>query len=214
MYIRVGIADDHKLLCDCMKSMLEFGSDYTVVFQCNDGTECIESLKNNKDKIDVLLLDVDMPSLDGFQVLRFIKENNYNMKVLFLTGYDDIPMILQAIEAGADGYLLKDVKAEELITAIRDVNFGKRYIQTDLLTLLEKEALPKTKSGAEVNLTERERQILAYVAGGANNKEIALELDISEQTVKNHLTNIFKKINVFDRTQATIYAIKNKIIVL
>lgn len=213
MFIRIGIVDDHELICDGIRNMIEYNSNHLVVFQANSGKECFDYLFQNNIQVDVLLLDINMPDYNGFQILQKIRRNNTNTKVIFITADDSIEMLLNAVNAGVNGYILKDATPEELFRAIEIVYCGESFIQHSLLSSLQpKLILKREQENAPDHLTVREKEILGYVATGKINKEIAIELDISEGTVKNHLSSIFKKFGVYDRTQAAVFAIRNEIV--
>lgn len=211
--IKVLIADDHSLVRAGLKQIIELESDITVVGFAGDGDEVI--LKTQDLKPDIVLLDINMPVTNGIQALRRLKDIDKTIKVIMLTFHEEREYLLETINLGADGYILKDAESESLITAIRNVNKGSSYIYPTLATELVKEFNSveenNIKKCREGNLTKREYEILMLIAEGLNNREIGESLFISEKTVKNHVSNIFKKINVSDRTQAAIYAYKNNI---
>jgi len=212
--ITVMIADDHILMREGLKQLLELEKDIAVVAQAGDGEEAIE--KAVKYNPHVLLLDINMPKLNGIDVLRRLKDLGVNTKIIMLTIHNDKEYLFETIKIGADGYILKDSDADSLIRAIREVNNGRTYIQPSIAKMLVErlngdeeesdERLKKIKS-----LTKREYEVLTLIAEGLNNKDIADKLFISEKTVKNHVSSIFKKIGVNDRIQAAIFAYKNNI---
>lgn len=209
--INVIIADDHLMVREGIKQLLELDGDIIVNGEASDGKQCIELL--NKIKTDVLLLDINMPNMNGLQVLQYLKEKGENVKVLILTIHDEVEYLLKAVEMGVDGYVLKDSESAILKKAIYSIYNGETFIQQDLTPML-KERLDEKKNISidENELTKREIEVLKLLAEGLFNKEIAYTLNISEKTVKNHVSNIFKKINVSDRTQAAVYAIKNNLV--
>ena len=166
-------------------------------------------------KPDIVILDINMPNMNGVETLGKIKSEYENMKVLILTMHDEIEYLIRTMDLGANGYILKKSKSNDLINAVNAVMHGQKYIYPDLEKDMNKvidnrnHDLDKCKS-----LTKRETEILIQVAEGMFNKEIAINLDISERTVKNHISNMFKKIDVSDRTQAAVFAIKNNIVKL
>lgn len=210
MYIRIGIVDDHNVMRDGVKNIIEYNSDYSVIFQASNGKECLDFLEENHYTVDILLLDICMPMLDGFKVLAAIKERYFHIRTIFLTSYEDNVHFFDALDSGVDGYLLKNIGYDELLYAISEVSKGLAYIDKRMNRSFKEYVsdieIPKEK------LTKREKEIITYVAAGKLNKEIAFELAIREETVKNHLTKIFQKLNVNDRTQAAIYAVKNHFI--
>ena len=211
--IKVMIADDHKLIREGIKQLLEFEGDIQVIEQAEDGNDCLEKLKNKLP--DVLLLDINMPNKNGLEVLKEIKEEELPVKVLILTVHNEVEYLIKAVDIGVDGYLLKDSESSELRKAIATVMSGEEYIQPYLIPMLNSKLVNRDIDKEKLNsLTKRELEVLIQVAKGMFNKEIAITLNISERTVKNHLSNIFKKIEVSDRTQAAVFAIKNNLITL
>ena len=149
-----------------------------------------------------------MPKMNGLEMLQKLKETGIPRKVLILTIHNEVEYLLKAVEIGVNGYVLKDSELAVLRKAIFSVHHGENYIQPSLAPLLMKRMQENTSEVAE-GLTKREMEVLKLIAEGMYNKEIAEKLMISEKTVKNHVSNIFRKINVSDRTQAAVYAIKN-----
>lgn len=213
MSIKVMLADDHVLMREGIRQLLEFDGSIEVVAEANDGEECIEKLKTVHPQI--LLLDINMPKKNGIEVLQEIKNKNINVKVLILTVHGEIEYLLKAVDIGVDGYILKDSESSELKKAINAVINGESYIQPKLIPALNNRLVARDVDKDKIDLlTARELEVLIQVANGKFNKEIATSLNISERTVKNHISNIFKKIEVSDRTQAAVFAIKNDIIKL
>ena len=213
MAIRILIADDHSIVREGLKQLLELDGDIVVVGQAGDGYECLSLL--NKLKPDVLLLDINMPNLDGLKVLTIMKEEKMEAKVLILTIHNEIEYLLKAVDIGCNGYVLKDSDSALLKKAIYNVYNGEMYIQPSLTPLLNSNLSDRDNYKDKLNeLTRREYDVLKLLAEGYFNKEIASTLNISERTVKNHVSNIFKKIGVSDRTQAAVFAIKNGIITI
>ena len=156
-----------------------------------------------------------MPKKNGIEVLQEIKNKNINVKILILTVHGEIEYLLKAVDIGVDGYILKDSESSELKKAINAVINGESYIQPKLIPALNNRLVARDVDKDKIDLlTARELEVLIQVANGKFNKEIATSLNISERTVKNHISNIFKKIEVSDRTQAAVFAIKNDIIKL
>jgi two-component system response regulator DegU len=223
MPIRILIADDHALLRQGIKNVLELESDFAIVAEAGDGEEAVR--KAGEAVPDIALLDINMPRLNGLEVTKRIRTTQPSVKVIILTIHDDESYVVEVVKAGAAGYLLKDVEPGMLIKAIRTVYEGESFIYPTLakklfgeITRLEEERRHGPASilqhGRDERLTLRELEVLQLIAKGLSNQEIAHKLFLSEKTVKNHLTNIFRKIDVADRTQAVLYAIKNKIVVL
>jgi len=210
--ISLMIADDHVLMRQGLKQLLELEEDIAVIAQSGDGEETVKkALEYNP---DVILLDINMPSMNGIEVLRRLKDLGTMSKIIMLTIHQDREYLFETMKIGADGYVLKDSDADSLIKAIRDVNMGKTYIQPSIASMLV-EGLEEKDSNKELDkirqLTKREYEVLSLIAGGLSNKDIADKLFISEKTVKNHVSSIFKKLDVNDRIQAAIFAFKNDI---
>lgn len=209
--IEIIIADDHMMIREGLKQLLELDGTMKVIAEANDGEECL-NLLNKKIHPDILLLDINMPKKNGIEVLEYIKQNKIPVKVLILTVHNEVEYLLKAVDIGIDGYLLKDSSYDELKEAIDVIISGNTYIQPSLLPALnesmEDYALDKEKIEW---LTKRELDILRLISKGCSNKKISDELTISERTVKNHISHIFRKIDVEDRTQAAVFAIRNKI---
>lgn len=213
MSIKVVLADDHILMREGIRQLLEFDGSIEVIGEANDGMECIEVLE--KVKPDVLLLDINMPKKNGIEVLEDIKKKKLSVKVLILTVHNEIEYLLKAVDIGVDGYILKDSESAELKKAINAVMNDESYIQPHLIPALNNRLVTRDIDKDKIDLlTKRELEVLIQVANGMFNKEIATTLNISERTVKNHISNIFKKIEVSDRTQAAVFAIRNDIIKL
>lgn len=211
--IRVMIADDHSLIREGLKQLLEFDGSIEVVGEVSNGVECLERM--NEYNPEVLLLDINMPEKNGIEVLKQMKADDTKIKVLILTVHNEMDYLMKAIDIGVDGYILKDSESTELKKAIKAVRDGENYIQPSLIPALNSQLLNRDTDKDKISsLTNRELEVLVQVANGMFNKEIATNLNISERTVKNHISNIFKKIDVSDRTQAAVFAIKNNIIKL
>ena len=211
MSVNILLADDHKMIREGLKQLLEMYDDIKVVGEAGDGFECLNLA--DKTHPDVILLDINMPNLDGLQVLNIIKTQKMDCKVIVLTIHNEIEYLVKALEIGCDGFVLKDSDFDTLKKAIFSVYSGETYIEPSLMPLLNASLAERDVLKEKVSdLTRREMEVLKMIASGAFNKEIALTLNISERTVKNHVSNIFKKIGVSDRTQAAVFAIKNNII--
>ena len=209
--IEIIIADDHMMIREGLKQLLELDGTMKVIAEANDGEECL-NLLNKKIHPDILLLDINMPKKNGIEVLEYFKQNKIPVKVLILTVHNEVEYLLKAVDIGIDGYLLKDSSYDELKEAIDVIISGNTYIQPSLLSALnesmEDYALDKERIEC---LTKRELDVLRLISEGCSNKKISDELTISERTVKNHISHIFRKIDVEDRTQAAVFAIRNKI---
>lgn len=226
MAIKIVIADDHALLRQGIINVLKLEDDFQVIGEACDGAEAVE--KAIALTPDILLLDINMPRMNGLEVITKINEQEKTIKIIVLTMHDDESYVMEVIKSGAVGYLLKDIEPGMLVAAIRSVYAGESYIYPTLAKRIfnefnrthqdkEKEKVcevVRTISRREEGLTYREYEVLQGVCRGLSNQELAKSLFLSEKTVKNHLTNIFRKISVNDRTQAVLYAIKHKLVIL
>jgi DNA-binding NarL/FixJ family response regulator len=221
--IRVLIVDDQRLLCEGFRKLIELEPDLEVVGMAGDGEEAlaeVERLLASRTAPDVVLMDVRMPRLDGIAATRALKERWPEIRVIILTTFDDWELIQAGLQAGAQGYLLKDITALQLATTIRVVAQGQVLLHPEVahkvlasLSSVPIEpalSVPATPAfvgeGDVAQLTEREREILVLLARGASNREISETLYIASGTVKNHLSNILGKLGVRDRTQAALKA--------
>ncbi len=210
--IKLVIADDHSMIREGLKQLLELEGQFKVIAEASDGVECLEIL--SKEAPDVLLLDINMPNKNGLDVLKELNQSgNRKIKVLVLTVHNEVEYLIKAVELGVDGYVLKDSESSELKKAIMTILNGETYIQPDLIPMLNAKMISMENDYDKIDsLTKRELDVLKNLAIGMYNKEIATKLEISERTVKNHVSNIFKKIGVSDRTQAAVFAIRNNLI--
>lgn len=209
--IKIMITDDHSMIREGLKQLLELDGDMKVIAEASNGKECLDLLGTYRP--DVLLLDINMPKKNGLQVLQELKNKKNKPKILVLTVHNEVDYLLKAVEIGVDGYLLKDSESAELKKAIQTVVDGENYIQPSLIPALNSKMVEKDSDKDKIeSLTRRELQVLKLLAVGSYNKEIAEELGISERTVKNHVSNIFKKLEVTDRTQAAVFTIRNNLI--
>ena len=212
--IKVMIVDDHELIREGISKILDMENDIDKVFKAKSGIEALEDLKDVKP--DVILLDINMNELNGIETLKKIKSSGSKTKIIMLTVYDDVEYISQSVNLGANGYVLKDSDSDTLIKTIKIVNEGGSYIQPTLATQLIKHMTNEKKNTNDKKslelLTRRELIVMKEISSGLNNKSISKKLNISEKTVKNHVSSILKKLELQDRTQVAIYAIKNKII--
>lgn len=208
--IKILIADDHDLIRQGLKSILNFEEDFIVAGEASNGEEAI--LLITQYKPDILLMDINMPLMSGIEVLKKIKTSGLDVKVLLLTVESDKKTILDAIEIGADGYILKGSSTQELVDGIRRVYNDENYIDKSLVSMLFKKVATKNVENEIIKLlSKRDVEILNLISKGYSNKEIGDMLYLSEKTIKNNATRIFKIIGVTDRVHATIYAIEHKI---
>jgi DNA-binding NarL/FixJ family response regulator len=216
MPIRILLADDHDLIRQGLSKLLSIDQDFIVVGEARDGQEALDlALKLEP---DVVLMDVNMPVLNGIEATRRLADINPKIRVLALTVCTDDQYVHEIIQAGATGYILKDIDSDTLFEAIHVVADGEAFIQPRLLVRLLSEF--KVWRGKELSsftpdelgLTNREMEIISLIATGENNKVIGEKLFISEKTVKNHVSNILRKLGLADRTQVAVYAIKKGLV--
>lgn len=211
--IRVLLVDDHMLIRDGLKRILALEPGISVVGDGSNGREALELTAALSP--DVVIMDINMPEMNGIEAARLIRERYPRTAIIALTIHDDEEYVCELVNAGISGYLLKDVSADELVESINRVCAGESVFHPVITQKVLGEFRRLTGSKEErPRLTLREQEVLEYVARGKNNREIARLLYISEKTVKNHLTNIFRKLEVDDRTQAVLYAVKNKLVKL
>jgi two-component system, NarL family, response regulator LiaR len=210
--IRVFLADDHAVVRRGLEALISTEEDMEVVGTAADGIEAVDRVAIYQP--DVVLLDLQMPRKSGLEAIGDIRVRSPKSRIMMLTSFGEKDMVFEAIKAGALGYLLKDCRPEELIQAIRNTHAGKATLSPDVaLKVIEeinKPAQPNVPL-TEEPLTEREVEILKYVARGMSNQEIADLLVLSERTVRTHISNIFSKLHLANRTQATLYALREGI---
>lgn len=211
MAVKIMIVDDHSMIREGLKNLLELDGDVEVIAEAENGEECLEKLQTVKP--DVLLLDINMPKMNGIEVLQKLKDKKSKIKVLVLTVHNETEYLMKAVGIGISGYVLKDSESSELKKAIFAIHNGENYIQPSLIPALNSKMIEKSEDEMKIDsLTRRELQVLKEMAVGKFNRDIAKEMEISERTVKNHISSIFKKLDVTDRTQAAVFAIRNNII--
>jgi two-component system, NarL family, response regulator DegU len=208
--VRIIIADDHTLFRQGLKQVLELEKDFTVVAEAASGEEAVEQTQALLP--DVVVLDVSMPG-GGLEACARIKQLMPQVGVLILTMHEDQEYLMRALKYGANSYLVKDVDSANLAVAIRAARDGRPYLHPKLAGLALMQVArgqdrPGSRSPGDPGLTDREVEVLKLVGQGASNREIAAALFISEKTAKNHLTHIFEKLGVSDRTQAALYAVR------
>ncbi|RTE85585.1 MULTISPECIES: response regulator transcription factor [Gammaproteobacteria] len=209
---RVLLVDDQKLVRQGLKSLLSLSPEIDVIHDVPDGTEALEWLREHSSSVDVILLDIRMPKLNGIETLQAMHSEGIHIPTLILTTFDDHELLLDALKAGAKGYLLKDVELETLVNGIERVFHGESMIQPSITTQLLS-GLSNLKSEFDAfeqpePLSVKEVEILRLMAAGCSNKEIAEALFKSEGTVKNQVSTIMSKLGVRDRTRAVLKAIE------
>jgi DNA-binding NarL/FixJ family response regulator len=208
--IRILIADDHAVLREGIRHILEREQDFKVVAEASDGEEAV--MLATSAKPDVAIVDITMPELDGIEATKQIKTLCPNVPVLILTAYDDDQFVFSLLEAGAAGYLLKSVRAHQLIDAVRTVHAGESVLHPSVARKVMNRFMPiggKTKEqGQSEILSVREIEVLKLATRGLSNQDIGKELHLSEHTVHGHLQHIFNKLQVSSRTEAVVRALK------
>lgn len=212
--IKVLIVDDHQIVRQGLRTFLELHQDIIVVGEAGDGLSAIDMCRQHEPQI--VLMDLVMPQMDGIEAIRRIKNLSKNIRIIALTSFTEDDKVMPAIQAGASSYLLKDVTPDDLVDAIRATHRGEvRLSQSVTGKLLDQIArqpgVAHEASDPAIYLTAREFDVIRLVGQGRGNQEIAEALFISDKTVKTHVSNILRKLNLTDRTQLAIYAIKNKL---
>jgi len=214
--IRVLVIDDQELIRQGIATLLSLESGITVVGKAESGEAAIELSKTLS--LDIVLMDIHMPGMNGIEALKIIRREQPDCQVLMLTTFNDDDHIVQALQAGACGYLLKDMPSKDLAQALKLAHSGVHQLSEDVSQRLVERLFEETfsqsvsaDSEVDIPVTPRERHVLKLLAIGASNKEIAEQLSISEATVKKHVTSILQSLGLRDRTQAAIYAMKNNV---
>jgi len=209
--VRVLIADDQTLFRVGLARLLEEDERVKIVGQAGDGAEAVKLAGSLKP--DVVLMDLKMPNLDGIEATRQIVAAHPGVKVLLLTTFEADNHVIQALKAGASGYILKDSKPDSIVSSLLAVMAGERVMASAVANRVL-EMLTGTTTPKEFydGLTGREIEILKLLAGGMANKQIAYKLKISEKTVRNHVSNMYEKLNIYDRSQAVLYAVRKGLV--
>ncbi|HYW23751.1 MAG TPA: response regulator transcription factor [Terriglobales bacterium] len=209
--VRVLIADDQTLFRVGLARLLEEDERVKIVGQAGDGAEAVKLAGSLKP--DVVLMDLKMPNLDGIEATRQIVAGHPGVKVLLLTTFEADNHVIQALKAGASGYILKDSKPDSIVSSLLAVMAGERVMASAVANRVL-EMLTGTTTPKEFydGLTGREIEILKLLAGGMANKQIAYKLKISEKTVRNHVSNMYEKLNIYDRSQAVLYAVRKGLV--
>ncbi|WP_371615217.1 response regulator [Streptomyces sp. NBC_00454] len=204
---RVLLVDDHQVVRRGLRTFLEVQEDIEVVGEASDGEEGIARAEELRP--DVILMDIKMPGTDGIEALRRLRALANPARVLIVTSFTEQRTVVPALRAGAAGYVYKDIDPDALAAAIRSVHAGHVLLQPEVAeTLLSEEGHPPSP-GRGGSLTDREREVLRHIADGRSNREIARSLVLSEKTVKTHVSNILMKLDVTDRTQAALWAVRH-----
>ncbi len=207
--IRVLLVDDHQVVRRGLRTFLEIQDDIEVVGEAGDGAEGVARAEELRP--DVVLMDIKMPGTDGIDALRRLRELANPAKVLIVTSFTEQRTVVPALRAGASGYVYKDVDPDALAGAIRSVHAGHVLLQPEVAGALLSQEDGNSGTGRGSTLTEREREVLTLIADGRSNREIARALVLSEKTVKTHVSNILMKLDLSDRTQAALWAVRHGI---
>ncbi|MHC0036854.1 response regulator [Pseudoneobacillus sp. C159] len=209
MTIKILIADDHHVVRRGLVFFLKTQKDLEVIGEAKNGQEAVELTKTLNP--DIVLMDLDMPVMDGIEATKQIKTAQPEMKIMILTSFSDQDHVIPAIEAGASGYQLKDIEPDELVRSIKRILAGENQLHPKATTHLLSHLANKNRDVKSLtdDLTKRELEVLLEIAKGKSNKEIASSLFITEKTVKTHVSNVLAKLELQDRTQAALFAVKN-----
>jgi two-component system response regulator NreC len=212
--IRIMLADDHTLFRQGIRIMISAEADMEVVGEASNGGAAVD--KAIEVRPDVVFMDIGMPGLSSFESTRQITKNRPETKVLFLTMYDDEDYLVESIEAGASGYVLKDSPSQQLVTAVRDISRGGSYLSPRMQSQLVDDFRSRIKSANQLprfaTLTPREREVLKMLAEGNSVKDVACDLNLSVKTVEAHKFNLMRKLNIHNKAQLVQYAFQKKII--
>jgi DNA-binding NarL/FixJ family response regulator len=205
--IKVLLVDDHQVVRRGLRTFLEVQDVVEVVGEAADGAEGVALAGELQP--DVILMDVKMPGMDGVEALRRLRELDHRARVLVVTSFTEQRTVIPALRAGAAGYVYKDIDPDALAGAIRSVHAGHVLLQPEVATALLSQEESNSGQGRGGSLTEREREVLGLIADGRSNREIARALVLSEKTVKTHVSNILMKLDLADRTQAALWAVRH-----
>ncbi|AZU59952.1 response regulator [Neobacillus mesonae] len=211
MNIRILIADDHHVVRRGLVFFLRTQKGLEIVGEAANGKEAVEMAGSLKP--DIILMDLVMPEMDGIEATRMIKKNQPEIKIMMLTSFSDQDHVIPALEAGASGYQLKDIQPDELVASIKKIISGENQLHPKATSHLLASLSNKNNSKKNLieELTKRELDVLKEIAKGKSNKEIAASLFITEKTVKTHVSNLLAKLELADRTQAALYAVRNQL---
>ena len=205
--IRLLLVDDHQIVLDGVKALLDDLDGFDCVATADNGQKALDLLKVFD--IDVILMDIDMPVMNGMEATKAVKRDFPNVKVISLTQHSERGMVKQLLECGSDGYLLKNIDRDELAMAIRKVNDGQNYFSSEVTMSLAGKAVEKSSTGADVEITQREIEILTLIAEGFSSKQIGEKLFISSRTVDTHRTNLMNKLDIHNIAGLIRFALKN-----
>jgi DNA-binding NarL/FixJ family response regulator len=207
--IRVMLVDDHAVVRRGLRGFLELLDDIEIVGEAEDGVQAVALAE--RERPDVILMDLLMPKMDGLQAIAAIKRAQPETEIVAVTSFIEEEKVTAALEAGASGYLLKDAEADAVAAAIRAAHAGEVHLDPAVTRLLAQRMRARRDEKPVEPLTQREREVLAQLAKGASNKEIAYDLSITERTARTHVSNILGKLGLGSRTQAALYAVEHKL---
>jgi DNA-binding NarL/FixJ family response regulator len=207
--IRVMLVDDHAVVRRGLRGFLELLDDIEIVGEAEDGVQAVALAE--RERPDVVLMDLLMPNMDGLQAIAAIKQAQPETEIVAVTSFIEEEKVTSALEAGASGYLLKDAAADEVAAAIRAAHAGEVHLDPAVARLLAHRMRARRDEEPVEPLTQREREVLAQLAKGASNKEIAHDLSITERTARTHVSNILGKLGLASRTQAALYAVEHRL---
>ncbi|GAA6172755.1 response regulator transcription factor [Colwellia sp. KU-HH00111] len=207
--IKVALVDDQQLVRQGIAGLLSLCDDLSIIWQAEDGEDAQHKLNNNEQKPDVMLLDIRMPKVNGIELVKILRAQGNKLPILMLTTFDDSELFMQSLQAGANGFLLKDVSLDKLVNAVKTLADGGFVAEPVVMKQLNQGLID---SPVIEELTEKEQQILKLIAGGLSNKEIASSIFLAQGTVKNHVSNILAKLNTRDRTRAVLIALNQGLV--
>ncbi|MBY0596019.1 response regulator [Bacillus bingmayongensis] len=211
MKIKLLLVEDHHIVRKGLVFFLKTKEEFEIIGEAENGKEALEFVR--KERPDVVLMDLSMPKMDGIEATKRLKQYDATIKILMLSSFSEQDYVLPALEAGADGYQLKEVQPDQLVASIIAVYQGNANLHPKVTpALLGRSIAKEEKQDSLSMLTKREKEVLREIAKGRSNKEIAAELHITEQTVKTHVSNVLAKLEVDDRTQAALYAVKHGVV--
>jgi DNA-binding NarL/FixJ family response regulator len=214
MSIKCLVVDDHTLFREGIRRLLEGEPDFVVVGEAGDALEAMAKVREHRP--DVVLMDIGMPGMSSFEAARLIERNHPETRLIFLTMYEDEEYLLQCLDVGASGYILKDAPAPRLIGAVRDVHQGRKYLSPQVLEKLVDDFRSRSQGSPglarSTTLTPREREVVKMIAEGNSVREIAGTLGLSIKTIEAHKFNLMRKLNIHNKAQLVTYAIQKKIV--
>jgi NarL family two-component system response regulator LiaR len=208
--ITIVIVDDHTIVRQGLRTYLDLQPDLKVVGEAADGQQAVKLVRDQLP--DIVLMDLVMPNMNGVDATRAVTSISPSTRVIVLTSFSEDEQVFASIKAGAQGYLMKDVLPQDLVRAIRTVHRGEAQLDPEIARKLMQEFSNPQPATPKHDLTERELEVLALISQGKSNKEISEDLVLSEKTVKTHVSNILQKLHLSDRTQAAVYALRQRIV--